>query len=161
MGKKRKRYVSPLPDSLPAHRADSTRDASRITAAVLRRPRVLSPFHSLTQIEDLRRYTHEPARPLDPDPAPRPSPYRRTYRDIYGRDAPHSVRSLPLHHNGRMRPLRPRLQRVFLQPKSVIVCIRRRLRRSVLFALRRIGHGSGRKRLRRARWSESSYIRCK
>lgn len=41
----------------------------------------------------------------------------------------------------------------FPTPKSVIICIRRKIRREVLHALRRVGSGGGKKR-RRNEWSD-------
>lgn len=49
----------------------------------------------------------------------------------------------------------------FLQPKKTLVCIRRKTRRRILFALQKVGRGRGAKRPRRARWTSKSYIRCR
>lgn len=46
-------------------------------------------------------------------------------------------------------------------PRRVVVCVRRHARKATLFALRKIGKGAGKKRLKRARWTDSSYIVCK
>lgn len=55
--------------------------------------------------------------------------------------------------------LPPLLRFEFRSPRDTLVCVRRRARKAVLFALRKIGKGSGRKR--KARWSEQSYIVCR
>nr|DAJ57223.1 MAG TPA: hypothetical protein [Microviridae sp.] len=55
--------------------------------------------------------------------------------------------------------LPPLLRAEFRDPQETLVCVRRRARRSVLFALRKVGKGSGRKR--KARWSDHSYIVCR
>jgi hypothetical protein len=55
--------------------------------------------------------------------------------------------------------LSPLLRAEFRDPQETLVCVRRRARRSVLFALRKVGKGSGRKR--KARWSDHSYIVCR
>ena len=57
------------------------------------------------------------------------------------------------------RRLPPLLRAEFLSPRDTLVCVRRRARKAVLFALRKIGKGSGRKR--KARWTEKSYIVCR
>lgn len=157
MSKKRRRHApSPLPHSIPARSADSTRDASRIAARAAKLSRVLS----LTDIEDHRRYQHDSYRPLDPLPAPRPAKSRQKYYTVFGARAEHKVQpARPIPGYGGLFPMRPVLSDRFSQPRQTIVCVRRKTRRSVLFALSRIGRGSG--PLRRARWSESSYIRCK
>ena len=155
--KRRKKHVS-LSNFSPARSADSTRDASRIAARAAKLSRVLS----LTQVEDLRRYHHDPQRPFDPLPAPRPAKSRQPYHLVSGALAKHSVRPVRgsvLYDSGFLRFLPGSLRDVFHKPRQTIVCVRRRSRRAVLFALQRIGHGAG--RLRKARWSESSYIRCK
>lgn len=48
----------------------------------------------------------------------------------------------------------------FYKPRQTVVCIRRQTRRRVLFAMRKIGRGSG-ARPRKARWSETSRIVCR
>lgn len=156
MSKKRRRYASP--HSIPARSADSTRDASRIAARAAKLSRVLS----LIQVEDLRRHYHDPQRPFDPLPAPRPERSRQPYHLVSGARARHSVQPVRipvLYDSGFLRFVPGPLRDVFHRPKETVVCVRRRTRRAVLFALQKIGRGSG--RLRRARWSESSYIRCK
>lgn len=47
----------------------------------------------------------------------------------------------------------------FSQPQKTVVCVRRKSRRRVLFALQKAG--KGRRHFRRSRWSAQSYIRCK
>lgn len=157
MSKKRRRHApSPLFRSQSPHHPDSTRDASSIAARAAKLSRVLS----LTDIEDHRRYQHDSYRPLDPLPAPRPAKSRQKYYTVFGARAEHKVQpARPIPGYGGLLPMRPVLSDRFSQPRQTIVCVRRKTRRSVLFALSRIGRGSG--PFRRARWSESSYIRCK
>lgn len=162
--KKRKQPVTRSP-TLPhseSFQRRNTRDAHRIAAPVRRRARVL-PYHfSLTEIEDHRRYDHDPNRHLDPLPSPRPARTRQRYHTVFGEAADHRVqlpRALPGY--GGMFHVRQVLSDRFSFPRKTVVCVRRKARRSVLFALSRIGRrGKGAKPLRRARWSESSYIRC-
>lgn len=59
----------------------------------------------------------------------------------------------------RMFWLPERVRDEFYNPRQTLVCVRRKVRRDVLFALRKIGKGSGAKR--RARWSETSRIVCR
>ena len=47
----------------------------------------------------------------------------------------------------------------FSEPQKTAVCIRRKSRRRVLFALSKAG--KGKRPTRRPRWTEKSYIRCK
>lgn len=162
MSKKRRRHASTrsFPDSQSARSADSTRDAPRIAARAGKLARVLS----LTDIEDRRRYYHDPQRPADAFPAPRPPRTRAQYRTVFGTPARHSVRQVgkvPVFDSGFVRSVSGQLRDVFHQPRQTLVCIRRRARRAILFALQKVGHGARRRRLRRARWSESSYIRCR
>lgn len=98
------------------------------------------------ETEDLRRHADE---------------YRAqkgTYRSEDGRTAPVAYsdqRDGFLQRSG----LPVQVRDEFTRPVTTLVCIRRRARRSVLFALRKIGKGSGKKRP--ARWSERSYIVCR
>ena len=155
MVKHRRKHVS-LSHPRLARSADSTRDAFRIAARHASVARVLS----LTDIEDHRRHYHDPQRPLDPLPAPRPAKSRQKYYTVFGARAEHKVQpARPIPGYGGLLPVRQVLSDRFSQPRQTIVCVRRKTRRSVLFALSRIGRGSG--PLRRARWSESSYIRCR
>lgn len=48
----------------------------------------------------------------------------------------------------------------FSDPHRVAVCVRRHQRREVLHALRHVGSGSGRRKLKKGRWSEFSDISC-
>ena len=163
MSRKRRRHASPHSStySQPAHHTDSTRDATRIAARAAKLARVLS----LTDIEDRRRYYHDPRRPVDPIPAPRSQRTRSPYRLVSGAVARHSVQSVGkvpiLHDSGFLQFVPGAMRDVFDKPRQTLVCIRRRTRRAVLFALQKIGHGAGGRRLRRARWSEASYIRCR
>lgn len=163
MSKKRRRHVSTrsFPDSQPQNRTDSTRDATSIAARAAKLARVLS----LTDIEDRRRYYHDPRRPADPIPAARSQRTRSPHRLVSGAVARHSVQPVGkvpiLHDSGFLQFVPGAMRDVFDKPRQTLVCIRRRARRAVLFALQKIGHGAGGRRFRRARWSESSYIRCR
>lgn len=65
----------------------------------------------------------------------------------------------PVSVQSRMFWMPERVRDEFYNPRQTLVCVRRQVRRNVLFALRQIGKGSGAKR--RARWSEASRIVCR
>jgi len=69
----------------------------------------------------------------------------------------------PQQHTSRWSSWRPRpqvyTQQVFAQPQLSTVCIRRKRRREVLFANRRVGRGSS--HLRRPRYNELSRVSCR
>lgn len=125
--------------------ADSpTRDAKVITNRRLR-----SGFSHLNSIQDGRREqdiskTHGSRRYLTTASTP---------AEVVRRD----VSSSRMQRAG--MPAQVRAE--FRDPQRTIVCVRRRARKAALFALRKIGKGAGKKRLKRARWSDSSYITCK
>ena len=56
--------------------------------------------------------------------------------------------------------LQPQVRIAFRNPKDALVCVRRRARRAVMFALRRTGKG-GARRNRKAVWSDRSRIVCR
>lgn len=64
-----------------------------------------------------------------------------------------------LHVQSRMPWVRQQVRPHFPIPEKTVVCIRRKTRRKVLFALSKTGRGGGRQRP--ARWTAKSYIRCK
>lgn len=64
-----------------------------------------------------------------------------------------------LHVQSRMPWVREQVRPHFPIPEKTVVCIRRKTRRRVLFALSKTGRGGGRQRP--ARWTAKSYIRCK
>ena len=55
--------------------------------------------------------------------------------------------------------LQPQVRYVFRDPKTALVCVRRRTRRAVMFALRKTGKGGARTN-RRAVWTDKSRIVC-
>ena len=61
----------------------------------------------------------------------------------------------------RMPQLPARLRLSFHVPQKTVVCIRRKTRRRVLFALQALGRGRGAKKPRRARWTAKSFIQCR
>lgn len=64
-----------------------------------------------------------------------------------------------LHVQSRMPWVREQVRPHFPIPEKTVVCIRRKTRRRVLFALSKTGRGGGRQRP--ARWTAKSHIRCK
>lgn len=63
------------------------------------------------------------------------------------------------HNTGALQRLQNTLHAYFQRPDSAIICTRRHDRRSVLFALRKIGRGKGGSRS--PRWTENSFIQCR
>ena len=53
----------------------------------------------------------------------------------------------------------PQMRHVFRRPETALVCVRRRTRRRVMFALRKTGKGGARTN-RRAVWTDKSRIVC-
>lgn len=102
------------------------------------------------EIEDLRRNRYE-----------RKEISRPTYRREDGRTAlvtAQQVRNPKLLRQG----LPEQVRYVFHDPRGIIVCQRRRIRRSVIFALQLSRKGKGSVfRFRPARWTERSYIVCR
>lgn len=146
------------PDSSPSQRpelrhrttdARSLLDRSRLLARRSVRESLLSPraFRSLIT-EDLRREKRFLSENLP----------TQTYRRDTGSPAPVVGREV---HTDKMRKqgLPSRLRYEFEDPKRTLVCIRRKARRAVIFALRRAGKG-GRKN-REARWTDKSYVTCR
>ena len=95
----------------------------------------------LQQAEDLRRIPHE---------------FRQ---DVYhlrdGRLAPVRYETI----QPRMHWLPAQVHPYFQRPERTVVCIRRKERRRVLFALQKTGKGG--RRNRPPKWSAKSYIRCR
>lgn len=67
----------------------------------------------------------------------------------------------PVHVRSRVLPVRTQVRLSFHQPERTLVCVRRKTRRRVLFALQALGRGRGTKKPKRARWTAKSFIRCK
>lgn len=76
--------------------------------------------------------------------------------DTYVDSRPRDV--LPENHNEVRDAELPPVHTYFSHPSEVNVCKRRRIRRSVLFAMRKTRKGSGRGK--RHNWTEKSRIRC-
>lgn len=154
MSKKRYKRTN---ESLPSQ-TQRTRDAKGIARRANPRPPGFR-VHSLLEIEDLRRYQHDSYRAFESERPRGPQDARKSYHDIFGavteprKQQPSQVRT-------DLRYLPGQLHYRFFDPRTTIVCIRRRSRRRVLFALRKVGKGRG-YRFRRPRWSAHSYIRCK
>lgn len=98
---------------------------------------------NLREVEDLRRipHAHKQGRYLHFDGTPARTGYKPVQNRVFG--------MFQGMHLG------------FLQPQKTLVCVRRKTRRRILFALQKVGRGRGAKRPRRARWTSKSYIRCK
>lgn len=100
------------------------------------------------QIEDLR---HENKFQTENLPA-------QTYRRVDGGSAHVAGREV---HSPAMRKQRlsPRLRYEFTDPDRTLVCVRRKNRRRVIFALRKAGKAG--RRNRKARWTAKSHIVCR
>lgn len=114
-----------------------TRDSTAIASSQLRsRPKMVSP---LTLIEDRRSYDFEPA--------------TRPARLFSGSVA--SMVATPKIIKGKIRnPASVPYQIAFAAPRETLICVRRKMRREVLHALRRKGKGG---RGRRGKWSN---VKC-
>lgn len=114
-------------------------------------------FHNLREVEDLR---HERRKEYRPDPRYRET-FKRHYKLVDGTRANVTYKGVRV--QPRLRRVFESLRLSFQDAKKTVVCIRRKARKRVLFALQKIGgRGTGKKRPTRvARWTESSYIRCK
>nr|CAI9750486.1 hypothetical protein PTVJELPE_PTVJELPE_CDS_0007 [Cressdnaviricota sp.] len=129
--------------------ARSLLDRSRFLARRSVRESLLSPraFRNLA-VEDLRREKRFLSENLP----------TQTYRRETG--SPASVVGREVHTDKmRKQGMPSRLRYEFEDPKRTLVCIRRKARRAVIFAMRRAGKG-GRKN-RKARWTEKSYVTCR
>lgn len=81
----------------------------------------------------------------------------QTYRREDGSQAPVVGREVYT-HNMRKQRMSPRLRFDFQDPDRTLVCQRRKIRRAVVFAMRKAGkRGRGN---RKARWTSKSYISC-
>lgn len=96
----------------------------------------------LNDVEDKRTIPHE----IRPESRP---------RNLNGTVARYR-RDEVLYH--RVRGMSVQMRPKFLDPRQVITCIRRSIRKRVIFALQKAGSGGGRQRP--PRWTEDSYIRC-
>ncbi len=112
-------------------------------------PRVYNPQRSLfSEVEDFRRWRPEKRLRM-------PSP--RQYHLQNGEVALQSRRLATLN---RVSGLLPHLRNQFREPRTTIVCVRRQTRRQVLFALQRLGRGSGGAK-KTPRWTAQSFIQCR
>lgn len=113
---------------------------------------------NLREVEDLR-HDHGKRKEYRPDSRYREA-LKRHYKLVDGTCAGVTYKGVRVHP--RLRRVYESLRLSFPEPKKTVVCIRRKNRKRVLFALQKIGgRGTGTKRPRPARWTESSYIRCK
>lgn len=126
----------------------STRDDWVHRSHSLRRLSVYPTLSELQQdVEDLRSLPHD-VRP-------------NRYLTVSGRPAGivYAARQPALQPVDSLRDVFPSMYPRFQDPRKVLVCVRRQLRRAVLFALRAMGKGRGGSK--RAVWTEKSYISCK
>ena len=100
------------------------------------------------QTEDLRRESKFQAENLP----------TQTYRRVDAGKAHIAGREV---HSSAMRKQRlsPRLRYEFTDPDRTLVCVRRKNRRRVIFALRKAGKAG--RRNRKARWTAKSHIVCR
>jgi len=110
---------------------------ARPTLQPLRTLGLLTPHQTLNLIKEDRREYH-PSRPLRPAAA---------IRRVHARLLPKSVDRF-----GKAIRALPYGVR-FAMPRNVAICIRRRIRKEVLHAIKRAGSASGRSRKRRNQWS--------
>lgn len=155
MARRRDKRPDPSPSQRPElrHRTTDARsllDRSRLLAR--RSVRALlapspSAFRNL-MTEDLRREKNFLSENLP----------TQTYRRDTGSPAPVVGREV---HTDKMRKqgLPSRLRFEFEDPKRTLVCIRRKARRAVIFAMRKAGKGG--RRNRKARWTDKSYVTCR
>ena len=99
------------------------------------------------QIEDLR---HEHKFQRQNLPA-------QTYRRVDGSPALIDGRQVDT-NKMRQQGMPSRLRFEFRDPRGTLVCVRRKTRRAVIFALRKAGKGG--KRNRKAQWTDKSYVVC-
>ena len=94
----------------------------------------------LTEVEDKRRIPHE-------------YKHERIPRNIDGTAARYGrAEEIQRRLRGLSVQMRPR----FFDPEKVVVCLRRSIRKRIMFALQKAGRGGQ----KRPRWNEDSYIRC-
>nr|DAV66440.1 MAG TPA: hypothetical protein [Microviridae sp.] len=148
--KKRRREAGRTPEQMRDPYVGRSRLLARRFADPLPRP----PRQSVTsiinrQIEDLR---HDNSPYLDNNGI-------RTYRDTRGQIA--ATIWVPVRKfDVQGKELSPQMRHVFRDPSRAMVCVRRRSRRAVLFAMRKTGR-SGARRNRKAVWSDKSRIVCR
>lgn len=131
---------------------------SQMRAPLLERSRLLArrsvrePMLSMDavrrlQVEDLRREKRHIESNFQ----------AQTYRREDGSKAPIVGREIDTHRM-REQGMPSRLRFDFQDPERTLVCQRRKIRRAVVFAMRKAGkRGSGN---RKARWTSKSYISC-
>lgn len=153
-----RRHRDRKPDSSP-HRGRSIDTGKQMRDLFLDRSRSLArrfadvPLHPLRTIrnlmtEDLRRESRFQAQNL---PA-------QTYRRDDGSQAVIDGRQVDTNQM-RKQGMSPRLRFEFQDPHRTLVCVRRKTRRSIIFAMRKAGKGG--RRNRKARWTDKSYIVCR
>lgn len=155
MAKKHRKFSS-HPQTKITRSFEQTRDAIDIAHAAARM-RLRGALHNLKPLELLHEEDRLP-RDLriveDRRTIPRAFQPGR-YLRIDGTSA--GPRYLPVQN--RVPWLRESMRLRFPVPEKTLVCVRRKARRRVLFALRKTGKGGGRQRP--PRWTAQSFIRCK
>lgn len=156
MAKHRKREKQPSSPSLsPSHglqrpqMRDPILDRSRLLARRSVRESLLSPKAMRNLMtEDLRHESRFQAANLP----------TQTYRRDDGGTAFADWREVDTNQM-RKQGMSPRLRFEFSDPDRTLVCVRRKARRAVIFAMRKAGKNG--KRNRTARWTAKSYISCR
>lgn len=155
---KKHRKITQTPRTKITRSFEQTRDAIDIAHAAARRmDRLRGALHNLKPLE----LFHEENRiPRDlrivEDRRTIPRPFRKG-RHLCIDGTPARPRYLPV--QSRVPWLRESMRLRFSLPEKTLVCVRRKARRRVLFALRKTGKGGGKQRP--PRWTTQSYIRCK
>lgn len=123
---------------------ESLMDSLRHRPGVLH-PLDLSKYYlgDLRDVEDLRRL-------------PKAVQQQRQFKLIHGTSAPYGRKPVPVRHP--VPWLREKMSVQFHFPERTAVCVRRKARRRVLFAMRKTS-GTGRRK--KARWTAKSYIQCR
>lgn len=149
--KRKKRTHLEAGTRTPEQMRDPYVDRSRLLPRRFASPLPTQSLRSIInrQIEDLR---HDNSPYLDNNGI-------RTYRNTRGQIAT-PVWAPVRKFDVQGKELSPQMRYVFRDPARVMVCVRRRSRRAVLFAMRKTGR-SGAKRNRKAVWTDKSRIVCK
>lgn len=70
-------------------------------------------------------------------------------------------RNLPSVNALSSKRLSPQVRDELLDGARIYACVSRHARKETLFALRRIGKGKSGRNIRKAKWTDKSYLRCK
>lgn len=159
MPKKHKK-ITQTPGTKITRSFEQTRDAVDIAHAAARRmDRLRGALHNFKPLE---LYHEENRIPRDlrivEDRRTIPRPFRQgRYLRVDG--IPTGPRYVQVPVQNRVPWLREAMRLRFPLPEKTLVCVRRKTRRRVLFALRKNGKGGGKQRP--PRWTAQSYVRCK